>query len=142
MIAQTSIIVGIDPGTHTGVAGYSITTKKLIMCETDSIIGAMKTIEDLIDQHGSSLEIWFEDARKRKYFGKSGREKLQGAGSIKRDSAIWEQFCKYHGIKYSAIPPQHISTKQSKDVFARITGWTGRTSCHARDAAMIVYKSR
>ncbi len=44
-----------------------------------------------------------------------------------------------YGIKYVAQPPRAGATKWTADTFRRITGYTGRTSNHARDAALLVY---
>ena len=139
---KTLVIIGIDPGKNTGVAAYSTKTKSLIMCETCSIIEAMETIKDFMADDKLSIEIVYEDAKKRRWFGKSGREKLQGAGSIKRDCTIWEEFAKYHQIPCTGVAPSAGSTKMNKDTFARITGWIGRTSVHARDSALLVIGSR
>jgi len=133
--------IGIDPGTKTGVAAYNVETKQIIACKTSGIVNVMSLITLLAYDEEFLVEIWFEDARKRKWFGNSGREKLQGAGSIKRDCSIWEEFCNEHSIKHKMIPPRDISTKMDKKLFAKITGWTGRTSEHSRDAAMIVFGS-
>ena len=134
-----SIRVGIDPGTRTGLTFYNLTTKKIELCNTFSIVGAMKEIEGLVAEK-TNVEVWFEDARKRTWIPKQvGRERLQGAGSIKRDCAIWEEFCSFHGIRFRKVAPKNISTKLNKDVFARVTGWDKRVSVHARDSAMIVY---
>jgi len=139
---KTLILIGVDPGKMTGISAYSTKTKSLIMCETDSIIGAMETVKDLLSDKNISIEIVYEDAKKRKWFGNSGREKLQGAGSIKRDCTIWEEFAKYHQIPCTGVAPSAGSTKMNKDTFARITGWIGRTSVHARDSALLVIGSR
>ena len=85
-------------------------------------------------------EVYFEDARLRKWIPKtSGREVLQGAGSIKRDCSIWEEFFDLHKIKAFPIAPKDTKTKMNAQLFARLTGWTGRTSEHARDAALLVW---
>jgi len=81
----------------------------------------------------------FEDARQRKWFGGSGKEKWQGAGSIKRDCTIWEDYLRYIGVPFIARPPTAGGTKYDADHFARITKWSGVTNNHARDAAMIVF---
>jgi hypothetical protein len=62
-----------------------------------------------------------------------------GAGSVKRDCAIWEDFCRDLGIDYIPVPPQAGLTKWPADYFNKVTGWKGRTSDHARDAALLVY---
>jgi hypothetical protein len=134
---------GIDPGKHTGISTYSPKTKRLISCETTGIVKAMSIVGDhLYSDHYLSIEVWFEDARQRKWIPKkSGRERLQGAGSIKRDCTIWEEFCKYHKIPYRMFPPKQLKTKLNAEKFKMVTGWSGRTSEHARDSAMIVFGS-
>jgi len=80
-----------------------------------------------------------EDARKRKWFGKSGREKLQGAGSVKRDCKIWEDFLTDKKIPFELVPPKANKTKTTAAQFKAVTKWQPRTNEHARDAAMLVY---
>ena len=102
-----------------------------------------QALDSVLEYHmtyGERLFVRFEDARLRKWFGNSGREKLQGAGSIKRDSVIWEDFLKDNLINHEAVAPKNNSTKLSKEQFEKITKYKGRTSEHARDAAMLVFK--
>ena len=75
----------------------------------------------------------------RKWFGKTDRERLQGVGSVKRDSSIWEEFCDYYSIEYMLIAPKNNRTKTTAAEFKKMTGWEGRTSEHSRDAAMLVW---
>lgn len=130
-------LIGIDPGTKTGVAVWQKTTRKLLSVESMTAIAAMDKIVKLGPQ--AVIELRFEDARKRKWFGTKGCEALQGAGSIKRDCHLWEEFCRYHGIAFKAVPPQSGATKWSAKNFQKLTGWDKRTSEHARDAALLVY---
>ena len=58
---------------------------------------------------------------------------------IKRDSKIWEDFCKENDIEYRMVAPKNNMTKVSKEYFNKITGWTKQTTDHARDAAMMVF---
>ena len=62
-----------------------------------------------------------------------------GAGSVKRDAVIWEEFCIDNGIKFFSVPPAKGLTKWSAQTFSEVTGWQGRTSNHGRDAALLVY---
>lgn len=64
---------------------------------------------------------------------------MQGAGSVKRDASIWEEFCTDYEIPFRALPPIKGGTKLQPDYFKALTGWKGKTSEHARDAAMIVF---
>jgi len=131
-------VVGIDPGVSTGFAVYDRHEKVLLQVSTLTILTAMTRVLDLI-AHGCEIELLFEDARLRRFFGTKGREVLQGAGSIKRDCSIWQEFCELHGIKYTAIAPQNARTKVDAVLFGKLTGYTGRTSEHSRDASMLVF---
>ena len=138
---RSQFIVGIDPGVKTGLAIWHRIKAELVAVETLPILKALGRVSELIAAEGK-IELVFEDARQRKYFGSSGREKLQGAGSIKRDCSIWQEFCEMHGIPFTAIRPQAGSTKWKADRFKRVTKWEGRTSEHSRDAALLVFGSK
>lgn len=130
--------IGIDTGTHTGVAVWDSTAGKLICVETMTITKAMELMQRYRSQTDECI-VYIEDARLRKWFGKSGREKLQGAGAVKRDATIWETFCKEQRVQYKLIAPRENATKLTAIQFEAITKWNARTSEHARDAAMMVY---
>ena len=89
-----------------------------------------------------TVEVWFEDARFIGGGGKGGTGRLQGAGSIKRDCSVWEEFLDYHNIAYRKIKPQRGSTKWDDKRFKRTTGWAKRTNEHSRDAGVIVFGSK
>lgn len=127
--------IGIDCGKHTGVA-VSI-GGKLVQLATLPIHQALHLVKLLHQQYADDLFVIFEDARQRKWIPTGNRS--QGAGSVKRDAVIWEDFLQDLGIRYRAVPPRKGATKWDAETFARITGWTGRTSNHARDAALLVY---
>lgn len=134
------ILIGIDVGTNTGVA--VMTDGVLTHVATTSIIGAMETVKEHIDYaktHNIALKIYIEDARLRTWFGDNANAKKQGAGSVKRDSAIWEEFCVHYEADFTLVAPQHNKTKITADQFKRITGWQKRTSNHARDAVMLIW---
>lgn len=133
------IYVGIDTGKHTGVAVWASVTGSFFQIETVAIHRAMKIVLDLKEKYGDKLFVIFEDARQRKYFGNSGKEVWQGAGSIKRDAVIWEDFLTDYGIQFRALPPTQGATKLSSKTFQNLTNWKGRTSEHSRDAAMLVF---
>lgn len=131
------LVIGIDPGVRTGVAIKTLSGKWLAM-RTKSLLEAQILVLEYAKKpdYSDGIFLVFEDARKRKRFGSTGRERLQGAGSVKRDSKIWEEFCQLHRINYAGMmPPKKITDKK---FFNKITGWTGSTSQHARDAAMLI----
>ena len=140
------ICIGIDPGTHTGVAVWDTREGKFLSLETLPIHRALEKVKELshpfwhMDKlYHDDIQVVFEDARQRTWFGKGDvSAKMQGAGSVKRDCSIWEDFCKDYGIPFQAKPPVKGATKISADYFKMVSGWTGRTSEHSRDAAMLV----
>ncbi|MCU4436116.1 hypothetical protein KTH93_11615 [Acinetobacter bereziniae] len=138
------IKVGIDCGVKTGfaVAENGVLTR----VETLTITKAMDAIKELHSQYPEMI-VRIEDARKRTWFGnadarqaKSGAGVREGVGSVKRDCSIWEQFCIEQKIKFDLVHPAANLTKTKDAYFQKITGWTGRTSEHSRDAAMLVHK--
>lgn len=131
-------LIGIDTGTNTGFAVWRTDTQELCEVSTLTITQAMKRVMELQVILGEN-HLYIEDARLRKWFGNAGREQLQGAGSVKRDASIWEQFCIENGYAYTLVPPKNNLTKMSAESFKNLTGWTGRCSEHARDAAFLVF---
>lgn len=136
--SKHTFIIGIDAGVKTGLAIWSKEDKKLVQVETTKIHRAMQIITNY-HREGKQLQVRVEDARKRKWYGNAGREKLQGAGSVKRDCTIWEDFLKDAGIPYEMVAPKNNRTKLDKEMFTMLTKYTGMTSEHSRDAAMLVF---
>lgn len=135
------LYIGIDTGRDTGFAVWG--GGQLLRVETTTIVHAMAEILDYLGRW-EDVHLVFEDARQRKWIPRERsnseyRGKLMGAGSVKRDGEIWEEFCKEYDIPFRATPPKNNTTKLTAETFRQITGWTGRTSEHARDAAMLVF---
>ena len=140
------ICIGIDPGTHTGVAVWDTREGKFLSLVTLPIHRALEMVKEMshpfwhMDKlYHEDIQVVFEDARQRTWYGHGDTNaKLQGAGSVKRDCSIWEDFCKDYGIPFWAKPPVKGATKVSAEYFKMISHYTGRTSEHSRDAAMLV----
>lgn len=130
--------IGIDPGTNTGLAVWDSGRRMLTLCETMKIHQALREVDIQFSINPGNVIVIFEDARQRKWYSGDSNAKIQGAGSIKRDCTIWEDFCKDRGIPFQAVPPGKGMTKVTPEYLRMVTGWTGRTSNHARDAAMLV----
>lgn len=142
-IAHSSVIkyIGIDSGTHTGIAVWNKPAKKFELIKTVKIHVAMEIVQAEFAVNPNIL-VRVEDARQRKWFGNDDKKtdaKKQGAGSVKRDAVIWRDFLIDHKIPHEMVPPQVGGTKLSKEEFAMLTRYTGLTSNHARDAGMMVY---
>lgn len=131
-------IVCIDTGVNTGYAVFDLDKEKFITISTMKIHTAMFNVKDIQE---SINYVIVEDARLATFGRKRAVDQLkaQGAGSIKRDAKIWEDYLNDLGIKYKMKRPKKSLTKVNANDFKKITGWTGRTSQHARDAAMLIY---
>ena len=139
-------LVGIDPGKHTGIAIWNTNTQHFEYIDTVPIHKAMETVKDW-EYPVRGIKVYFEDARQRKWLPKDAtsseyRGHLMGAGSVKRDSVIWQDALTDWGIPFEMVPPRPGATKWNADTFRRVTGYKGRTSNHARDAALLVYKRK
>jgi hypothetical protein len=129
--------IGIDPGVNTGIAIWDSQNKEFTLLKSFSILKAIEAIEiHLIFQEAN---FYIENPNKRKWFGNSGKEKLQGAGSIKRDYSIWVELFTENNIEFIELEPKHIITKLDSYAFKKITGIKTKTNQHVRDAAMMVY---
>lgn len=129
-------VIGIDPGVNTGFAVWNGNEFEEITAT--NIITAIEKLKRYADNF--NVKVYYEDARLRHWFGSSGREKLMGAGSVRRDSQIWETACKLLNIPYVAVAPKDNMTKLNAKMFATYTKWKGRTNEHGRDAAMLVFQ--
>lgn len=132
------IYIGIDTGKNTGFAVWDSEKKEFIDIQTFQIHEALFYVLRL-HQFGKQITVLFEDARKRRWYGERSDAKIQGAGSVKRDAVIWQDFLNDYNIPHRALPPAKGATKIPSDRFKSLTGWKGRTSEHSRDAAMIVW---
>ncbi len=133
------ILIGIDPGVNTGFAVSK--NGNLVKVASMTITQAMKEINHILMYKPEKIRIYIEDARKRRWYGKNSNAKQQGAGSIKRDCSIWDDYLNEIGVDFELVNPkdQKGATKKTSDEFKSTTGWTGRTNEHARDAAMLIY---
>jgi hypothetical protein len=135
-------VIGVDPGTNTGFAVYDKEGKRLtIVCtlQIHEAFDAVRKINAVAKNCSFKIFVRVEDARKRKWFGNGATAKQQGAGAIKIQCKQWEEFLLAEGISFEMVAPAKIQTKVDAKKFKMITGWAGRTSNHARDAAMMVY---
>ena len=136
------IFIGIDPGENTGIA--IVRDGVLAECRTLPLHRALDLVRKEHESAQGRFLVVFEDARLRKWFPQERnnseyRGRLMGAGAAKRDAKIWEEFLMDFSIRFQAHKPEPGLTKWSADYWARITGYTGRTSNHARDAALLVF---
>ena len=136
------LYIGIDCGVHTGFAVWDSTSNDWVEVATLRLWKALARAKEYADKNDCT--IIFEDARQRKWIPRESNEsqyrgRLMGAGSVKRDAVIWEEFCKDNRIPYEAVPPIPGLTKWNEDYWQRVVDYSGKTSEHARDAALLVW---
>lgn len=138
-VVKPRYYIGIDTGVNTGIAIWDRSEKKFIRLETRLIHQCLNIVRNEVAVMNREIFVRVEDARQRKWFGNTGKEKSQGVGSIKRDAKIWEDFLKDNEIPFEMVAPKNNKTKLNSASFKQITKWVGQTSVHARDAAMLVF---
>lgn len=136
--------IGIDCGVNTGLGLWDRRNKKLCDVTCVSILAAIDEVKNIYINNPDELFVRVEDARLRKWIPqekneKAERGKREGAGSVKRDAGIWEEFLMAYKIPYEMVAPKDNKTKLSADYFKQLTGWQGSTNEHGRDAAMLVF---
>jgi hypothetical protein len=134
------MIIGIDPGVITGIG---IIEDEIKVAESAAIHQAMNLIRFQLGQ-GKNLHVRVEDARQRKWFGNNSQSKQQGAGSIKRDCKIWEDYLTDlqkidSKLTFEMIHPIKGATKLTHKLFQKATGIQGKTNEHGRDAYMLIH---
>lgn len=136
-------IIGIDPGTETGWAVWDVRENRIESVASMPIHEVLDRISNI--RHSSTFTAMYriEDPTSWRPFRNTPRNaaRLQGAGSIKRDYAILTDAMRDWGIPFEAVPLQAAQKKLTAEQFRKVTGWTGRTNQHGRDAAMLCWKT-
>lgn len=135
-------VVGIDPGVNTGFAitDNGAFTDIETMTFTEAQAWCLNCISRYREQGGvNTLELVIEDPRGQ-YVPPSMREpgRIKGVGSVERDCKLWIEFAEFYSIPYRLVKPGKYRKIDAK-TFRQWTGWEGRTSEHARCAAMMVF---
>jgi len=138
---RKKLLIGIDPGKHTGIAIYDLERKSLLL-DTLKLHEAFRQMIQL--NQVWDLEVVIENPNLWTHFqnSKDARAKLQGAGSVKRDYSAWIEFLDDYGIPYKGVRPDKTRNAYAKQhaLFIKMTGYTKRCSEHARVAALLVWR--
>ncbi|MFC4927835.1 hypothetical protein [Delftia deserti] len=138
-------VLGIDPGTHTGLAWFD-----------DGALRALEEIapEDMVFRllEEKPALVIFEDSRKGGSWTARGsqakRAKMdRNVGEVDAWCKQIEAACKRQGIACFGMAPSAKAgrahgAKIDAATFNRLTGWAGRSNQHQRDAAMIAWSFR
>ena len=136
-----SVIVGIDPGIHTGLAVF----QQGDLVELATIHPAM--IRAALVQW-SPKRVVFEDSRLQ---GHAWTTHAARAAALKMARNIGEvdawcrlivEHCAELNIVAHGVSPKGKGAKMDADSFRELTGWQGRTNAHERDSAMVAWPYR
>lgn len=135
---KSEFAIGIDSGVSTGIAIWDIANKQFVEIKTMPVHRALEVVKSYHERHTISVRV--EDARQATHGRNSvtDRHKLQGAGSVKRDAKLWQDFLEDHKIPHQMVRPRKAITKLGKYEFEKISKYKGLTSSHGRDAGMLV----
>lgn len=135
------LILGMDPGVHTGVATY-----------VDGVLTDLETIPphhiERIIRGRQPARVVFEDSRLQSHTwtrGRSGAASAKMARNVGQVDAwcrLISGVCGELGIPAHGISPANKGAKLDAVAFALTTGWAGSSNEHARDAAMVAWPFR
>lgn len=128
--------IAIDPGVHTGLA---VAVDGVLV---DVLTCSFWEAASLIRGFDVSYELVIEDPRGI-YVppGQRNPQRIKGVGSVERDAKLWIEYAEHYDIPYRTVKPGRYR-KIDAETFRKWTGWTGRTSEHARAAAMMIWNGK
>lgn len=136
-----SVILGMDPGTHTGVA--LIRAGKLEMLQTIQPIEIFSALVDWAPDR-----VVFEDSRLTSFLFTTNqraavaKNMARKVGQVDMVCALIVEACDRLGIPAHGVSPKGKGAKLDAEKFAAATGWNGASNEHTRDACMVAWPYR
>lgn len=136
-----SVIVGIDPGIHTGMA--LIADGVLIDLETIHPLDILSKLRTM-----APARVVFEDSRLTSHlFTTNARAAVaksmaRKVGQVDMVCGLIVEACARLGITAHGISPKGKGKKLNAEQFKAATGWAGTSNEHQRDACMVAYPYR
>lgn len=136
-----AVILGIDPGQNTGLACYR--DGRLDWLRTIAPRAIERTLLELMPGR-----VVFEDSRLQGHTWTRGKSAAASAkmarnvGQIDAWCSLITELCDELRIPAHGISPAGKGAKLNAEDFGRITGWTGPSNEHTRDAAMVAWPYR
>ena len=137
-------VIGIDPGKNTGFAVFDKKLGKMAVVKSADFWGVFGMVQTypvnstkVVIEVANTLKVWSE--------GKSGisLSKIKTAskvganvGGVRREAQLMSEGLKRLGYMVKEVHPRG---KVDADKFKRVTGYTGRTNEHSRDAGMMAF---
>ena len=136
-----SLILGIDPGSNTGVASYiGGKLKHLATIEPVEIAARIEAVRP--------SRVVFEDSRLLSYTWTTIKSRpaalkmARNVGEVDAWCKLIVAVCAQLDIPAHGISPKGKGAKVGSEQFERITGWAARSNEHERDAAMVAWPFR
>lgn len=136
-----SYILGIDPGVNTGIATFA--DGKLLSLQTIS----PHRLPDMLRQ-GCIARVIFEDSRLQSAVWTQVKSRpaalkmARNVGQVDAWCSLITSVCDDLGIAAHGISPRGKGAKLNAEQFARLTGWTGSSNEHTRDAGAVAWPYR
>lgn len=136
-----NIVIGIDPGINTGIAIF-----------IDGRLTKLETIHPAevaaYIQAAHPARVVFEDSRLQSHVWTNSHSRAAAAkmsrnvGEVDAWCRLIAHACGKLGIPAHGISPKGKGQKMDADSFRELTGWSGRTNTHERDACMVAWRYR
>jgi hypothetical protein len=138
------IIMGIDPDRGWAVVKHTRNKRVLAAGSVPGVPEMADVIRGLSDQHQIDT-VRIEKPSTRHVHPRAGCSKAQmlkvavnvGENRAKAEALYW--FCEGLGLSVVYCNPVRNGTKLGARQIERLTGWTGRTNEHARDALVLAW---
>lgn len=148
---QFRFVIGVDPGVKTGFAVWDREQKRLTTVETvsfwDLFLGIQRSTLYNTSNTCVVIEIahyapTFRERRGKATSVGTADRMSRNVGGVTREAALLVEGFKTLGYQVSESRPIGKAKKAEDDLlqFKRLTGWTERTSQHARDAARLCFQ--
>ena len=142
------VIIGIDPGQHCGLAVCKNgQLRELHTLSPLQLFGFLADVRLLEQRAGDWGCIVFEDSRLQSPVwaaqGQAGKLKIaRNVGMVDMVCSMVQEWATVHGVPFIGVSPKAKGAKMDAATFARLTGWTGRSNQHERDAASLAWRYR
>jgi hypothetical protein len=133
-------IIGIDAGSNTGFAVYDPSEKRLTELVTTDFWGAIEKINAM--RAAGEIGVVLEKPKTKANFHKhaktaAGKHTMGvNVGFALKEAALILEYLNRNGIPVMTLPPLG---KKDAVFFKRMTGWSGRTNSHMRDAGLLCF---
>ncbi|WP_420455751.1 hypothetical protein [Rubrivirga sp.] len=138
------VLVGIDPGTTTGLASVDVDTGAVLGVSSAGPLETVRQLEALAAE-GRLAGAYLEDARALPLYARHGRANrgqrdriARGVGQVDGLTDLYVSLLTALSVPFQCVEPSRRK-KWSAEVARRLTGYQGRTNEHGRDALRLVY---